>query len=74
MFNKSKKMDYVKVQEWVLDVIRSCKTKEQIESAGRLVKLYKQQTNKDAYLNIHRFLNHVLIEKSNRIEYGYNGR
>lgn len=61
-------MYYIAISDWVEKVILSCKTKEQLNSAKQLYQLYKQQTNTNSYRNIHRFLNHVLIEKSNRIE------
>lgn len=63
-------MDYVKISEWIDRVIMSCKTAEQLESAENLLKLYKQQTNKESYTGIHRFLNHTLREQINRISYG----
>jgi len=66
-------MDYVAIAKWVEDVIMSCKTPEQAKSAEKLFKLYKQQTNKESYTHIHRFLNHCLNEKINRISYGSNG-
>ena len=67
-------MDYIAISKWVEKVIMSCETSDQVKSAERLYKLYKQQTNKESYINIHRFLNHCLNEKVNRLSYGSNGR
>ena len=62
-------MDYVAISKWVEKVIMSCETSEQTKSAENLLRLYKQQTNKESYVNIHRFLHHCLNGKINRMSY-----
>lgn len=65
-------MDYIKISKWIQNVIMSCKTLKQLESAEKLLTLYKQQTERSTYIYTHRFLNHTLEHQINKLSYGSN--
>ena len=50
----------------------SCETPKQLESAEKLLTLYKQQTERSTYIYTHRFLNHTLEHQINKLSYGSN--